>query len=59
MTAHAFVSLCPSCATALAARDLVFSETFWVNIWYAVLPFAAAGVVVRAFVRRLDPRGAR
>jgi hypothetical protein len=47
---------CPDCATARAARDLVFSDGFWVNSWYAVLPFVVAVLVVRWIVRRVDQR---
>jgi hypothetical protein len=52
------VLACPSCPPALEARTLVFSEAFWVNASYALLPFVVVGVVVHRFVRRID-RGVR
>ena len=33
---------------------MVFSDAFWTNAWYAILPFAVALVVVRWFVSRID-----
>jgi hypothetical protein len=45
---------CPDCATARAARDLVFSDSFWVNSWYALLPFVVTIFVVRWILRRVD-----
>lgn len=46
---------CPACLSARAARDLVFSEAFGANAWYALLPFILIGAVVQGVVRRLDP----
>ncbi|MDX2089750.1 MAG: hypothetical protein SFX73_17980 [Kofleriaceae bacterium] len=45
---------CPSCPAGRAARLLVFSDAFWVNAWFALLPFVVCGLVVRAVVRRLN-----
>jgi hypothetical protein len=50
-------AMCPSCPTAVEARALVFSDAFWTNTTYAVLPFLVAGLVVHQLVKRLD-RGA-
>ena len=50
----AFYGLCPDCPPVREARALVFSETFWVTAWYALLPFVVVGLVVRVFVRSLD-----
>lgn len=47
-------ALCPDCPPAREARNLVFSETFWTNAWYAVLPFLVVAYLVRWFVLRLD-----
>jgi hypothetical protein len=49
---------CPDCPVGREARSLVFSEAFWVNAWYALLPFLVVALAVRWFVRRLD-QGAR
>lgn len=48
------VLACPDCATVQAARDLVFSDSFWTHGWYAILPFAITVLVVRWIVRRVD-----
>src|SRR5512144_2786296 len=45
---------CPNCATARAARDLVFADRFWTNSWYALLPFVVIVLVSRSSVRRVD-----
>lgn len=45
---------CPSCATARAARDLVFADSFSTNSWYTLLPFVVVVLVVRWSVRRVD-----
>jgi hypothetical protein len=49
---------CPDCPAAHEARALVLSERFWLNVWFAVLPFVLIAIVVQHVVRRLD-RGAR
>jgi hypothetical protein len=48
---------CPDCPTTREARSLLLAEDLWTNTWFAVLPFAIAGLAVRVFVRHLD-RGA-
>jgi len=45
---------CPDCPSALAGRALVFSESFWTNVWFATLPFAATLLIVRWVARRVD-----
>jgi hypothetical protein len=53
------VAMCPACPPAIAARDLVFSETFWTTAAMAVLPFVITGLVVQQLVKRLDRGGSR
>jgi hypothetical protein len=48
--------LCPDCAPGRAAREIVFSETFWTNAAYALLPFVIVVLLVRWIVRWLDAR---
>lgn len=54
VNALSVLAFCPSCPTAVEARALVFSEGFWVNAVYAVLPYVVIGFVVHKFVKRLD-----
>jgi hypothetical protein len=54
VNALSVLAFCPSCPTAIEARALVFSDGFWVNAAYAVLPFLVAAFVVHKFVKRLD-----
>jgi hypothetical protein len=56
--ALAVVSACPDCPPARDARALVFSDGFWLNAWYALLPFVVVAIAVRWFVGRVD-RGVR
>ena len=51
---HALAAMCPNCASGRAARGLVFSDTFWLNAWYTLLPFLVVALVVRWVVRRVD-----
>jgi hypothetical protein len=51
---HFLATMCPNCASGRAARGLVFSDTFWPNAWYTLLPFLVAVLVVRWVVRRVD-----
>jgi hypothetical protein len=48
--------LCPDCPPARSARELVFSESFWMNAGYALLPFVIVVLLVRWIVQRLDAR---
>jgi hypothetical protein len=50
----AYFGLCPDCPPVREARALVFSEAFWVNVWYVLLPFAVVSLVVRVLVQSLD-----
>jgi hypothetical protein len=45
---------CPDCPFGRDARDLVFSDGFWINASYTILPFIIVLLVVRAIVRRID-----
>ena len=45
---------CPDCPPAREARSLVFSDTLWLNVGYAVLPFIVVALIVRWFVAGLD-----
>jgi hypothetical protein len=47
-------SACPSCPVGREARDLVFSDAFWMNAGVALLPFVIVALAVRWFTRRLD-----
>jgi hypothetical protein len=46
--------ICPDCPPARTARDLVLSESFWLNALYLVLPFVVVLVVAVILLRRLD-----
>lgn len=35
----------------------MFSDTFWLNAWYTLLPFLVIALVVRWVVRRVDQGG--
>ena len=59
MTSTSILGLCPDCPGVSAARDLVFADGLLLNAWYALLPFAASGIIVHLLVRRLSRRGAR
>lgn len=48
------LAMCPACPVALEARSLVFSDAFWLNATYAVLPFAVVGIIIHKFVMYLD-----
>jgi len=46
---------CPDCATARAARHLVFGDgAFWLHVWSVVLPFVITLLIVRAILRRVE-----
>jgi hypothetical protein len=47
-------ALCPDCPVGREAREMVFSDAFWTNAWYAFLPFVVVLLAVRWFVRRID-----
>lgn len=49
----ASILACPDCPPAIAARALVLSESFWIHLWYAALPFAATFGIVGWIVRRM------
>lgn len=34
----------------------MLSDTFFVNIWYALLPFLVVALAIHWFVGRVDPR---
>jgi hypothetical protein len=45
---------CPDCATARAARHLVFGgDAFWLHVWGVALPFVITVLLVRAVLRRV------
>ncbi len=48
--------LCPDCPPSRAAREIAFSETFWTNAAYALLPFVIVVLLVHWIVRRVDAR---
>jgi hypothetical protein len=49
------ISSCPDCATARAARHLVFADdAFWIHVWSVVLPFMISLLLVRAILRRVE-----
>ena len=50
--------LCPDCPPAREARELVLSESFWLNAALMVLPFALVLAVAVALLHQLD-RGSR
>jgi hypothetical protein len=45
---------CPDCPPARTARALVFSESFWLNALFLVLPFLIVLFVGVAVLRRID-----
>ena len=47
-------STCPDCVSGRIARIFVLSESFWIHVGYAILPFILAGLVVYHFVKHLD-----
>lgn len=53
-TVHVLGALCPSCAASRAARDHVFSESFWLDAGSALLPFLIVALLMRWIVRWID-----
>jgi hypothetical protein len=49
---------CPDCPIGREARLRVFSDEFWLNAWYAILPFAVILLAVGWFSGRIDEGGA-
>jgi hypothetical protein len=55
LTVRIMIMACPDCATARAARHLVFGDdALWLHVWSIALPFVIALLLVRTILRRVE-----